>query len=85
MMDSCTGPAALGAALAALINSFPRNPEGGVATIADYTRYTAAGDAPSLFVASPVVIRAGFTSALLCVLRIPHRYVGECTRDCVSA
>ncbi len=48
-----TGPLS-GSALAVLINSFGPEPEPEVAAIADYTSYTAAGDAPSAFVASPV-------------------------------
>lgn len=44
-----------GSALAALINSFPQNPEPGIATIIDYSHYSAAGDAPTAFIASPVV------------------------------
>lgn len=43
-----------GSPLAALINAFPQNPEPGIATIADFSRYSAAEDAPTAFIASPV-------------------------------
>ena len=49
-----TGPHS-GSALASLINSFPQDPQPGIASIADYSRYGAAGDAPSAFITSPVI------------------------------
>ena len=73
-----TGPQS-GTELAALINSFGRNPERGVAAIADYTRYNAAGDEPSLFVASPVVENgdlAGFVA-----VRIGTEQISSLTTD----
>jgi len=73
-----TGPQS-GSALAALINSFPRDPEGGVAAIADYTRYTAAGDEPSLFVASPVVTDGDLVGYV--VLRIGTEQLTSLTTD----
>ncbi len=54
-----------GSALAALISSFGNDPEPGTAKIQDFTSYSAAGGAPSAFVASPVVIEgrlAGFVA-----------------------
>ncbi|MFT6391887.1 MAG: class 3 adenylate cyclase [Ilumatobacter sp.] len=48
-----TGPQS-GSALAVLIQSFNSNPSAGTAAIRDFTSYAAAGDEPSLFVASPV-------------------------------
>ncbi|MGI9643852.1 MAG: adenylate/guanylate cyclase domain-containing protein [Ilumatobacteraceae bacterium] len=47
-----TGPHS-GSALAVLVNSFGDDPEPGIAAIRDFTSYPAAGDEPSLFVASP--------------------------------
>jgi class 3 adenylate cyclase len=49
-----TGPQS-GSALAVLVNSFGNQPEPGVAVIRDFAGYAAAGDEPSLFVASPVI------------------------------
>ena len=49
-----TGPQS-GGALAVLIQSFGDEPEPGVAAVKDFTSYAAAGDEPSLFVASPVI------------------------------
>lgn len=48
-----TGPHS-GSALAVLIQSFGNNPAAGSVAIHDFTSYAAAGDEPSLFVASPV-------------------------------
>ena len=48
-----TGPQS-GSGLAVLINSVGDEPEAGVTEIRDFTSYAAAGDEPSLFVASPV-------------------------------
>ena len=62
-----TGPHS-GSALASLINTYPPNPTPGVATIIDTSRYAAAGDAPSVFVASPVLTDgrlAGFVAVRL--------------------
>ena len=49
-----TGPQS-GSGLAVLINAIKIDPEPGVAAIRDFTSYPAAGDEPSLFVASPVI------------------------------
>ena len=49
-----TGPQS-GSGLAVLINSIGKDPEVGTAAIQDFTSYAAAGDEPSLFVASPVI------------------------------
>ncbi len=49
-----TGPYS-GSALAVLIRSFGDQPEPAAARIGDFTSYPAAGDEPSLFVASPVI------------------------------
>jgi class 3 adenylate cyclase len=48
-----TGPQS-GSALAVLIQSLASDPEPGTAALRDFTSYAAAGDEPSLFVASPV-------------------------------
>ncbi len=48
-----TGPQS-GSALAVLIQSFDNPPEPGIAAVRDFTSYAAAGDEPSMFVASPV-------------------------------
>lgn len=44
-----------GSALAELIGSFDEQPEPGSSIVTDFTRYTAANDEPSAFVASPVI------------------------------
>ncbi len=51
-----TGPQS-GTALAALVNSLGEDAEPGVTAIEDFTSYAPAGDEPSLFIASPVVVR----------------------------
>ena len=59
-----TGPQS-GGALAALIKSFGPRPEPGAAVIQDFATYAPAGDAPSAFVASPVIVDgalAGFVA-----------------------
>ena len=48
-----TGPQS-GSSLAVLIQSFSDEPEPGVAVVRDFASYVAAGDEPSLFVATPV-------------------------------
>jgi hypothetical protein len=74
-----TGPHS-GSALAALIKSFDTDPTTGSTALRDFTRYAAAGDEPSLFVASPVYdddVLAGFVA-----LRIgPERISSITTND----
>lgn len=73
-----TGPHS-GSALAVLINSFDDQPEPGTAIVKDFTSYSAAGDEPSLFVASPVVVDgalAGFVA-----LRIGPDQISSITTD----
>ncbi len=68
-----------GTALAALISSFGPDPEPGVAVIEDFTSYTAAGDEPSLFIASPVFANgalAGFAA-----IRIGPDRISSITTD----
>ncbi|MBT8240677.1 MAG: adenylate/guanylate cyclase domain-containing protein [Acidimicrobiia bacterium] len=74
-----TGPQS-GTALAALINSFGDDSEAGVAAIADFTRYAPAGDEPSLFVASPVVIR-GATAGYVAIRIGPGQISSITTND----
>jgi len=71
-----TGPHS-GSALAALINSFPQNPEPGIATIIDYSRYSAAGDAPTAFIASPVISDGGLAGYV--ALRIGSEQLSSIT------
>ncbi len=68
-----------GTALAALVNSLAVQPERGTAVITDYTRYAAAGDQPSVFVASPVIedgVLVGFVA-----FRIGARQISAITTN----
>ena len=74
-----TGPQS-GSALAVLIQSFGDRPEPGIAELRDFTSYTAAGDEPSLFVASPVY--DGDSLAGFVAIRIgPERISSITTND----
>jgi len=73
-----TGPQS-GTALAVLINSFGDQPEAGAVAIRDFSNYTAAGDEPSLFIASPVVVNG--SSAGFVALRIGPDRLSEITTN----
>lgn len=73
-----TGPQS-GSALAVLIQSFANQPERATAVIRDFTSYTAVGDEPSLFVASPVY--DGQTLAGFVAMRIGPERISAITTN----
>ena len=68
-----------GTALAVLIKSLADEAEAGTAVVQDFTSYAAAGDEPSLFVASPVVTDG--TLAGYVALRIGPQRITSITTD----
>ena len=73
-----TGPQS-GSGLAVLINSIGNDPEAGSAMIRDFTSYAAAGDEPSLFVASPVIADGALAGYV--ALRIGPGRISEITTN----